>query len=60
MKNNKILVLGVLGMAFFCLLQLILIFTKAPNVTPTALKVGFVGTGLITLIGIIKGISKTK
>jgi|GEM_PF-4218490 len=58
MKNNKILILGIAGMGFLCLLQLILIFTKAPNPAPRSLIVGYSLMALLTLAGVIKGMLK--
>lgn len=56
MKKNRFLKLGIMGMAFFSLLHLILIFAQAPNKNPKALLAGYVIMASLTLFGVIKGV----
>lgn len=51
--------MGVAGMGFFCLLQMVLIFTKAPNTTPKALILGYVLMALLTLVGVVIGVKNS-
>jgi hypothetical protein len=60
MKRNRYLILGIAGMGFFCLMQMVLIFAKAPNITPRALIVGYVSMALLTFYGVIIGVGKQK
>lgn len=59
MKKNQLLILGIAGMGFFCLLQLALIFLKAPNTSPKALIFGYIFMAGLTFVGVIKGVGKT-
>lgn len=59
MKNNKLLIMGIAGMGFFCLLQLILITTEASNTSPKALIFGYVSMAILTLVGVVVGVKKS-
>lgn len=60
MKKNRILWMGISGMGIFVLMHMILILTKAPNVTPKALIFGYVITATVTLVGVIIGVNKVN
>jgi hypothetical protein len=59
MKNNKLLIMGIAGMGFFCLLQLILITSGASNTSPKALIFGYISMAVLTFAGVIVGVKKS-